>query len=585
MKRRTGVVVASLTALTLVLAACSKSNTPSGSSSASSASGFNAATSGAVVNPSDKKGGTLKIANSSDIDSWDPARAYYAWAWNMQRFYIRTLVAPQAKPGKDGLKLVNDLAQSQDISSDGLTYTYKLKSGLKYEDGSAIKSADVKYGIERVFAQDVLSGGPTYLIDQLDQGQKYPGPYKDTDPKKLGLKSIDTPDDSTIVFHLKAAFADFPYLLAMGGAAPVPQAKDTGDKYADHPISSGPYMFKSIEPGKKVVLVRNTNWDQATDPIRKALPDEIDLTLGMDVNEIDNELMDGTLDFDTAQTGVQAAGQAKILTNPDLKKNADEPTTGFIRYIAISTKVAPFDNIDCRIAVQYAVDKVALQTIRGGPDAGGAIGTSMLPPNIDGYDASLTPYTGKAGKPDIQKAKDALTKCGHPDGFTTVIATRNKGKEPKVAEALQQQLAAVGIKATIDNSDPSLYFRSTIGSPDNVHKKGYGLMLAGWGADFPTGNGFLDVLVDGDKIQPSGNNNYEELNDPAIQDLIKQANAATDPKKAADLWGQINKKVMDTASLVPYVYDKALNYRNPRLTNVYVDPYFGMLDFQALGVS
>jgi peptide/nickel transport system substrate-binding protein len=580
-------VVAGTVALVLALAACSKSSTPSTSSSgggATAASGFNAAVTG-LVNPSDKKGGTLKLANNADIDSWDAARAYYAWAWVMQRFYLRTLVAPQAKTGKDGLKLVNDLAASQDISSDGLTYTYKLKSGIKFEDGTAIKSKDVKYGIERIFAQDVLSGGPTYLIDQLDQGQKYPGPYKDSDPNKLGLKSVDTPDDNTIVFHLKTPFADFPYLLAMGGAAPVPQAKDTGEKYSDHPISSGPYMFKSIEPGKKVVLVRNTNWDQSTDTIRKALPDEVDLTLGMDPNEIDNEMIDGTLDLDTGQVGVQSAAQAKILTNPDLKKNADEPTTGFIRNLAISTKVAPFDNVNCRIAVQYAVDKVAVQTVRGGPDAGGAIGTSMLPPNIDGFDANLAPYTGKGGQPDVAKAKDALAKCGKPSGFNTVIAVRNKGKEPKVAEAVQQALSKVGINATIDSSDPSLYYRSIVGSPDNVHKKNYGIMVVGWGADFPTGFGFLDVLVDGDKILPSGNNNYPELNDPAIQDLIKQALAATDPAKAASLWGQINAKVMDTAALVPLVFDKALNYRNARLTNVYVDQYYGMVDFQALGVS
>jgi peptide/nickel transport system substrate-binding protein len=579
--------VAGVVAIVLVLAACGKSNSPSSNSSTSTGakSGFNAAVGGGVVNPSDKKGGTLKLANNADIDSWDGARAYYAWAWVMQRFYLRTLVAPLGKPGKDGLKLVNDLASSQDISSDGLTYTYKLKSGVKFDDGTPIKSQDVKYGIERVFAQDVLSGGPSYLIDQLDQGQKYPGPYKDTDPKKLGLKSVDTPDDTSIVFHLKEPFSDFPYLLAMGGAAPVPQAKDTGDKYASKPVSSGPYMFKSIQPGKSVVLVRNPNWDQSTDTIRKALPDEVDLTLGMDPNEIDNGMIDGTLDIDTGQVGVQAAAQAKILTKEDLKKNADEPTTGFIRNLAISTKVAPFDNIECRKAVQYAVDKVAVQTVRGGPDAGGAIGTSMLPPNIDGYDPNLTPFTGKTGQPDLQKAKDALTACGKPNGFSTVIAVRNKAKEPKVAEAVQQALAKVGINATIDSSDPALYYRSIVGAPDNVHKKNYGIMVVGWGADFPTGFGFLDVLVDGDKIQPSGNNNYPELNDPAIQALIKQALASTDPAKAAQLWGQINAKVMDTAALVPLVYDKALNYRNPRLTNVYVDEYYGMVDFQALGVS
>ncbi|HEX6500194.1 MAG TPA: ABC transporter substrate-binding protein [Micromonosporaceae bacterium] len=582
---RTGVVVAGTVAVALALSACGGSKGDN-SSTNSKSGGFNAGLN-AMVNPSDKKGGTLRLANNADIDSWDPARAYYAWAWNMQRaYYVRTLVTPQSAPGDDGLKLVPDLAQDMpQISSDGLSYTFKLKSGIKFEDGSPITSKDIKYGIERVFAQDVLSGGPTYLIDQLDQGQNYPGPYKDKDPNKLGLKSVETPDDTTIVFHLKQPFSDFLYLLAMGPAAPVPMAKDTGDKYADHPISSGPYKFEKIDPGKEVVLVRNPNWDPATDKVRKALPDKIDLRLGVDANEIDNELMDGTLDIDTAQVGVQAAAQAKILQDPELKKNADEPNTGFIRYIAMSTKVSPFDDIHCRRAVQYALDKTAMQTARGGADAGGDIAINMLPPNIAGWDPNLDPYNTKSGKPQIDKAKEELSQCKTHGGFSTVIAVRNKGKEPKTAEALQQSLAAVGIKATIDQSDPALYFRSTIGSPDNVHKKGYGLMLAGWGADFPTGYGYLQVLVDGRAILPSGNNNYEELNDPQINSLIDEAKKQTDPKKAADLWGQINKLVMDNASLLPFVYDKALNYRNPRVTNVYVDKYFGMWDFATLGVD
>ncbi len=157
----------------------------------------------------------------------------------------------------------------------------------------------------------------------------------------------------------------------MPGAGPVPKAQDTGERYFTKPVSSGPYKFQSLEVGKKAVLVRNPNWDPSTDPIRKALPDEVDLSLKLDPNEIDNELLDGTLDLDTGQVGVQQAAQAKILLDPALKKNADEPTTGFIRYFAISTKVPPFDNIHCRLAVQYAADKTALQTARGGADAGG----------------------------------------------------------------------------------------------------------------------------------------------------------------------------------------------------------------------
>ncbi|MFC5008694.1 ABC transporter substrate-binding protein, partial [Dactylosporangium cerinum] len=222
---------------------------------------------------------------------------------------------------------------------------------------------------------------------------------------------------------------------------------------------------------------------------------------------------------------------------------------------------------------------------RGGADAGGDIATNMLPPNIAGHDPALDPYNTKSGKPQIDKAKEELAACGKPTGFDTVIATRNAGKEPKTAEALQAALKNVGINARLDPTDASLYFRSTIGAPSNVHAKGYGLMMAGWGADFPTGYGFLSILVDGRSISASGNNNYAELDNAEVNSLIDKAKAATDPKAAADIWGQINKIVMDEAVMVPFTYDKALNYRNPRLTNVFVTEYYGMYDFASLGVT
>jgi len=586
-RMRTGALVAGTAAVALVLSACGSGggDDEPKTSETKGASGFNGAVTG-VVNPSDKKGGTLKLASHSDADSYDPARTYYAYNWNFSKgYYVRTLLTTEAKPGKDGLNLVPDLAQDMPVISDGgKTYTFKLKSGIKFEDGSTITSKDIKYGIERIFAQDVLSGGPPYLIDVLDQGQKYPGPYKDTDPNKMGLKTVETPDDTTIIFKLKEPLSDFNYLLSMPGAGPVPVAKDTGDKYAEKPVSSGPYKFQTIDPGKKVVMVRNTNWDPATDKVRKALPDQIEVTIGAANEEIDAQLISGDIDIDIAQTGVQPGAQAKVLLDPALKKNVDTPNTGFIRYVSISTKVPPFDNVHCRRAVHYATDKVAMQTARGGAEAGGDIGINMLPPTIAGHDPKLDPYNTKSGKPQIEKAKEELKLCGKPDGFETVIATRNAGKEPKTAEALQQSLAQVGIKARLDPTDASLYFRSTIGAPSNVKAKGYGLMMAGWGADFPTGYGYLQVLVDGRAISASGNNNYSELNNPEINSLIDKAKAESDAKKAADIWGQINKIVMDEAAEMPFVYDKALNYRNPRVTNVFVNESYGMYDFSTLGV-
>ncbi|MDH6579845.1 ABC transporter substrate-binding protein [Kitasatospora sp. MAP5-34] len=582
-RNRTLAAAALVVTLALTTAACGGSTSGGGGGTDASKPTFNGAVD-KVLNPSDKKGGTLNLWTSTDVDSLDPGRAYYSSVWNYERYYARTLLAFDGKPGKDSLKLVPDLATAQPVvSADGKTYTFKLKSGLKFEDGSAITSKDIKYGIERIFAQNVVSGGPTYLINELDQGQNYKGPYTDPAPDKLGLKTVTTPDDSTIVFSLAKPDSSFPYLLAMGSSAPVPQKLDTGSKYGDHPVSSGPYKFQTIQPGKSYTLVRNPNWDPSTDPFRKALPDQVDLTVTTNADDMDARLLAGTADLDWSQTGLSQAAQAKVLTDPTLKANTDDPYNGFIRFISIQPKVAPFDNIHCRNAIMYAADTTALQTARGGSVAGSTYG-SMLPPNIlgsDGYD----PFGLTKGTPDVTKAKAELAACGKPDGFKTTIAVRgNKAKEVNSAIALQTALKAINVDVAIDQYDGKL-LASVVGAPDVVHSKGYGLIVAGWGADYPNGAGYMQPLMDSRFITPNGNSNYPETSDPEVNTWFDQAAAETDPVKAAAIYTKINHKVTDMAVWLPIVADKALNYRNPRLTNVYVTDAFGEVDFQALGVS
>jgi len=588
--RKTRAIAATGVALALGLttAACGgssdKGNNKNGGTSGGK-SGFNAAIT-SIVNPSTTKGGTLNLWSSQDADSWDPVRGYYAFVWNLNRLYTRKLVDYAPAPGKEGLKLLPDLAAAEpEISADKLTYTFKLRPGIKFDDGAAITSKDIKYGIERVWAADVLPGGPVYLPGVLDQGQNYPGPYKDTDPNKLGLKSVTTPDDTTIVFKLAKPYSDFLYLLAMPGSGPVPQKRDTGAQYGSKPAASGPYMFKEpVKPGKSASWVRNPNWDPASDPIRKALPDAINLTITTNADDLDNRLLAGTVDLDVGQTGVQAGARTKLLSDPNLKANADTPVTGFLRF-ADMTPVAPLDNADCRKAVIYAADPTALQAARGGEFAGGDIGTSILPPNIAGSDPNYDPYNRKQGKPQPEKAKEALAACGKASGFDVTIAARNnRAAEVKTAEALQASLKAVGINAKIEQYDGAQ--DSAIGgSPEVVKQKGYGIIITGWGADYPTGAGYMQPIADSRFIVKNGNFNRAEIKDKSIDALFDQAAAETDANKAAEIYSQINHKIMEGAYLLPFVVDKALNYRNPRLTNAYVHDSFGMLDFQALGTS
>ncbi|GAA2086708.1 hypothetical protein GCM10009759_07620 [Kitasatospora saccharophila] len=537
-----------------------------------------------VLNPSGRKGGTLKLGSSTDLDSLDPARSYYGYAWNFQRFYVRTLFAYDGKPGRAGTVVVPDLAAAApDVSDGGRTYTVRLRPGLKFEDGTPITAKDVKYGIERSFDQETLDGGPTLLVDQLDQGQGYRGPYGDGDPDKLGLRSVRTPDDLTLVFTLAKPNADFPYLLTLGATAPVPQGADTRDKYAEKPVSSGPYKFRAVQTGKSYELERNPAWDQAGDPLRKALPDRIRLTVGTSADEIDSRLLSGDLDLDLSQAGLQSAARARVLADPALKANADDPATGALRYVALVPAVAPFDNQHCRNAVLYAADTTALQTARGGPESGEPAG-SMLPPTATGWD-EYDPYGLRDGRPDQAKAKAELAACGKPAGFPVTMAVRaNSPKEQAAALTLQNSLKAVGISVSIDTYQAS-ELSATIGSPSTVKAKGYGMIMSGWSADYPAGGAFLQEIADGRRIRDTGNYNFPGINDPEINGWFDQAAGQTDQAKAADLYRKINHKVTDGAYYLPYAVSRALNYRNPRLTNVYVTDAYGGVDLQALGVS
>ncbi|MFJ7959870.1 ABC transporter substrate-binding protein [Streptomyces sp. NPDC096319] len=571
-----------LAAATMVVTtACGGGSGDGGSKGNGAAAGFNAGVN-KVANASAKKGGELKFIGSQEADSWDPQRGYYGFVWDFQRYYTRQLVSFKSEPGAASTELVPDLAtDSGKVSADGLTYTFTLKDGVKWEDGKPITSKDIKYGIERIWAQDVISGGPIYLQQVLDPKGEYKGPYKDTTADKLGLKAIETPDDKTIIFKLPVANGDFLQMLAMPAASPVRQDKDTKAKYGLKVFSSGPYKWQSYTPNKSMKLVRNESWDAKTDTIRKALPDTISVTFTTNADDMDNRLVEGEYDLDINATGVGAAARQKVLQQH--KGNVDNPQTGFIRYAVFPQTV--ISNIECRKAIIYAADSKSLQTARGGPQAGGDIASNMLPPAIKGADPKADPYGKLSGAPDLAKAKEALKKCGKPNGFKTTIAVRNNKKiEIATAESLQQSLKAVGIDAQIDQFDGA-QTSGIIGSPKVVKEKGYGIIIMGWGADFPTGQGFLQPLVDGRFILQSGNNNFSELNDKAVNGLFDQALKETDPVKAGELYKQINTKVSEAAVYLPFTHEKNIIWRSSRLTNVYTaDAYNGRYDYASLGV-
>ncbi|MDQ1036024.1 peptide/nickel transport system substrate-binding protein [Streptomyces sp. V3I8] len=587
-RRKQAVAAAAVVAALLSTAACGGGDDNNEGGSKSGAAGFDAANNKVAQASLAKKGGTLKFAAAQDADSWDTTRGYYGFMWNFSRYYSRQLVTNATEPGAKGAAVTPDLAEkTAKISDDGKTYTYTLRDGVTWEDGKPITSKDVKYGIERAWAQDVLSGGPIYLQQVLDPKKEYKGPYKDKSADKLGLKAIETPDDKTVVFKLPEANSDFEEMLALTSASPVRQDKDTKSKYGLKPFSSGPYKFQSYTPNKSLILVRNPEWKQASDPVRKAYPDKITVNFFTNANDMDQRLINGDYDLDLGQTGLSPQGRTNALKQH--KENLDNPVSGYIRYAVFPQSVKPFDNEHCRKAVIYGADHESLQTARGGPVAGGDIGTNMLPPSVPGsegqkYDPYESATTNKNG--NVAKAKEELKACGKPNGFKTTIAVRNnKPVEVATAESLQASLKKVGITVDIDQFDGA-QTTGIIGSPSNVKKKGYGIIIMGWGPDFPSVQGYGLPLWSSDYILESGNNNFALIKDKAIDGLFKDYTKELDDTKKAAISTEINHKVMEGGYYLPFVFEKFINWRSNRLANVYTtDGYSGQYDFVNLGLK
>src|SRR5260370_24611189 len=499
-RRITGLAAVGAVA-TLALAACgggsSSSSGGGGGGGASGPSGFNAAVTG-VVNPSTATTkGTISFGNSSTPDSTDPGNTYYANMWNFSRLYTMPLMTYASCPGSCGLQVVPDLATAPGVvSNNGLTWTYHIEPNVKFEDGTTVTSSDVKYAVERTFDRTLFPLGPSYFPLLLaPQKPAYPGPYQDRSKNLMGLTAIDTPNATTVVFHLAHPFADYNCVAASPQTAPVPPGKDTGANYQLHPWSTGPYKFQSYQLNKQLTLVPNTFWNPATDPTAKQLVSKITVTMNMNANDIDNRLLAGDLDVDMEGTGVQAAARAKILSSNSLKAQSDNPVSGFLWYAYLNTKVPPLTNVHCRIAIEYAANKVNQQTAYGGPYAGGAIASTVAPPNVLGhkhfdlYEATTKPQG------DPTKAKQARTACGHASGFTTGIGYRSdRPKEVAAATALQQALSQVGIKTTLHGYPTGTYFADFAGVSNYTEQHDLVIALGSWAAVWPDGYRFFNFL-------------------------------------------------------------------------------------------
>jgi peptide/nickel transport system substrate-binding protein len=522
--------------------------------------------------PGAVKGGTVNDLNQAGYDYLDPAQQYVSDQLSISVLYARTLTGYKIDPTSGKTVLVGDLATDTGKMSDGgKTWTYTLKDGIKFQDGSAITSKDIKYSIERLFA-DFETQGPQYIQSWLygpGYRKLYKGPYSG---QEIPDTILATPDDKTIVFHFKTPHADAPYAMAMPVTAPVPKAKDDKGAYNNHPVSSGPYEIASYKPGKSLVFKRNPNWDPATDPIRNAYPDTWNFQLGIEQPSLSQRLQAGA---GSDKYALDLSGVAdpsvmqSLVTDPKYKSRSINQYQPYVETLDINTKRITDPKV--RQAIAYAFPMSQVQQAFGGA-AQGDLGTTLLSPTIAGW-KKFDPF-GKLDKPtgDVEKAKELLKEAGQPHP-KLVFAYANTPRWQNISLSIANALQKAGFQVVRKAIDPTSYY-TVVGKVNNQ----YDIYRTGWGADWPNASTVVPPTMDGRNLQ-DGTNNYSFLNDPHINSEIDRIKAETDLKQQTADWEKLSEYSLQTdTAQVPFLYDKYFNVYGSGLGGVTFNSVIGTIN-------
>jgi peptide/nickel transport system substrate-binding protein len=527
-------------------------------------------------NTTPKKGGTVHFLATSDLSHLDPAKGFDGGVSNFYRLIYRTLTTPSTGEGAKGAQIVPDLATDLGTSSNGATtWTFKLKDHLFFEDGSPITSGDIKFGVERSFDPELGIGSP-YAKKYLADPDSYQGPYK----SKGDFKSVETPDDKTIIFHLNQPMADFGSVVSQPTFVPVPQkAQLTATSLDTKPIASGPYKVATYQRGSSLTLVRNDHWDPKSDQVRKAYPDGFEWSFGLDRSTIDQRMIAGQgTDVDALAGTVQPASIARLQT-PEIKRRMVTGITGCTTYMGLNTTKPHMSDVRVRQAISYAINKQTVLNVSGGSTLT-SVAHKMLPPTLAGA-REFNLYPSQNDEGDVAKAKALLTEAGLANGFEFTLDIRSHPTMQAQAEAIQQALAKVGVTMKLNLIDPSTYYE-VIGTRSQQHDAA----ITGWCPDWPSGATFLPPLFDGTQIYDKGNSNLAQLNDPAVNDRIVKIAAMTDVSAQNEAYGQLDEQILKLAPVVPLLHDKVVLVVGANIAGAYSHAGFsGGVDLTSVGLT
>jgi peptide/nickel transport system substrate-binding protein len=520
-------------------------------------------------------GGTVRVYDHIDYLHLDPARIYVNNEQSVAFLFNRELTG-YVQNGSD-IKLVGDLATDTGRTTDGgKTWTYTLRDGVAWQDGSPITSADVKWGLEREFVSD-YSEGPVYfqswLAGSSDFHKFYSGPYEGKT-----LDAISTPDAKTVVIKFPTAQPDMPFDMALQGA-PVKQSADTRERYDQQPFSSGPYQIASHEIDKSMTLVRNTAWKASSDPIRTAYPDSWQFMFGAQALDIYKLLIGAAGPDAAAMTVAEVVPHElldEVLASPELLARSVVSVGPFVTYMAINTKRVT--DVRVREALMYAWPNCQLRQLAGGPDVG-EFGTTLSSPTLVGHQNDDIWHVPPSGDP--VKARALLKQAGQLGRSIVVPFDPQSEAAQQGAIIIKDALEAAGFQVVQKPVDAKSFIDQG-GDPTNP----WDIYGSGWAADWPSGATVYPPLYDGRLLEPGpGNTDNTFFNDPAIDAQMDQIKTITDPVEAGKRWAALDREILMQVPEFPTLYQRSRQIYGPKIGGATFDQIYGEISCNKIYVK
>jgi peptide/nickel transport system substrate-binding protein len=525
------------------------------------------------------RGGTLRVLAADRILTLDTADIYGPIA----RPFARTLYGYNlSRPPEQVTIPVPDIASGPpQLSADWRTYTFGLRAGVRYAPpvNREVTARDFITAIERLYDKTTPSFGKQYA--DLIAGATAFGAGKAS-----RISGLAAPDARTLQVTLDKPAADFLSILTMPLFAPVPgeyaAGYAVGANYSGHVVGSGPYTPTTYIPGRLVVLVRNPNWDPATDPLRKAWVDRIEVKLGVSIasiqRAIDREEADLSLDSHVPQTRVAA-----LRADPGQSRRLSVNPTRSLLFLVLGTHRAAGAIADVRVrqAVNYAIDKVAYRDAIAGqfaPD--GEVASTIMAPGSLGY-RHYDLYPTPGGRGDPAKARALLAEAGYPNGLTLGFVTFGSGRYAAGRKPIEESLKRAGIRLKPTTYESFDLWDKSLAIP--AKRLEHQLAQSVWRPDYLGDNARQSIVTQYDsRIDPAVSGNFSEYHNSAVNRLIDRALAEPDPDRRAAMWAEIDQRIMRDAPLVPLIWENFAFQRASRVHGWVYDPWTVAPDLTAV---